>query len=82
MAGEADRIARIPFGLAKRSEQRGTVGIEIAGEPAPAVVAAKRVFRLEQGDAHVRMRAVDRQRGQPASQPAADDSQIDHAPAH
>ena len=82
MPGEEDLVPACPLGLVKRAEKCRTLIIEIAGKPAPAVVAAEVFSRFEQGDPHLRMRAMHGQRSQSAREAAPDDCHIQHAPAH
>ena len=77
--GEADLVAAGPFGPGEGCEQRLALLRQIAFEPAPAVVAAEAVARLEQGERERRVRAADRQRGKAAGEPTSYDRDVEPA---
>ncbi len=80
--GETDRVALRPAGLGEGRHQRFALGVEIAGEPAPAVIAAKTAPGLDQRDPDIGVRAMDREGNQPAGQSAADHGNIEGVPVH
>ena len=82
MARKGDIVTAGPLGRGKASHELRPGSVEIAGEPAPAVVAAQAVARFEDRYVQLGMGAAHCQRGQSARQAAADHGHIDHAPVH
>ncbi len=80
--GEADGVPLRPAGLGERRHQRLALGVEIAGEPAPAVVATETAPGLDERDPLPGMSAMQRQGDQPASQSAANHGDIEVTPIH
>jgi len=75
-AGKGDIIAFIPSVECEARHQPLRLRPKIGGKPAPAVMPAKAAPRLDQRKSAPRRMVVQRERDQPARQPAADDDDI------
>merc|ERR1711969_210128 len=76
MFGKQHRVADRPVRLAEWREQRLAFEIQVAFEPAPAVVAAQRLALFEQHDVERGVFPPQGERNEPASKAAAQDCNI------